>query len=142
MSTKKQTVKKLPKGLPPLPPVPAGYDAWEYVEALSGIQNAPWTRLQSDGTWFEFIGFNGADIKPMLHEPNCHCIRAIKRPAPKQPRAKAVKAGYKLTVTVTGAVASRSAAMTKVLCAFASRKPDGCVFKVKPFGLIPARKSN
>jgi len=33
MSTKKQTVKKikLSKGLPPLPPVPKGYDTWEYL---------------------------------------------------------------------------------------------------------------
>jgi hypothetical protein len=138
MSTKKQTVKKLPKGLRKLPPVPFGYSAWKYVG-----QGYKSKKAECFAHGSERMGWDIEECDKAIGDTctSLHYLIAIKRPAPKQPRAKAVKAGYKLTVTVTGAVSSRSAAMTKVLCAFASRKPDGCVFDVKPLGLIPKRKA-
>jgi len=98
MSTKKQTVKKLtlPKGLPPLPLVPNGYDAWEYA----GMGETGSSHLF--GKMVSFLAPNGEnewanpDVVYSGNEDDSHYIVAvkkpIKRPAPKQPRAKAVKA--------------------------------------------------
>lgn len=42
---KMQEAKPLPEGMPAFPPVPKGYDSWEYVsEGLKGPQHDPWDR--------------------------------------------------------------------------------------------------
>lgn len=93
MSTKKQTIKKLPKGLPPLPPVPAGYDAWEYMgtnwDNDGKPVGTPWTSAFKDCPWDKEWGITGqliysSDLKPLgSKHPDRHVIRAIKHPAPK-----------------------------------------------------------
>lgn len=92
MSTKTKTHKtmKLPKGLPEFPPVPDGFDSWEYmgmgkIPAYSAGP-AGYT-LGHTGVWNVEWGYKGAC-------ESLHYIRAVKHPAPakKQPKAKAVKA--------------------------------------------------
>lgn len=95
MSTKTKTHKtmKLPKDLPPLPPIPYGFDAWEYV----GLGKSGSNHLM-----YKVVSFIGPDSIGWANVMNCysgneqdsHYIVAVKHPAPskKQPKAKAVKA--------------------------------------------------
>jgi len=89
MSTKTKTkINKLPAGLPPLPPVPAGYDAWEYMgEAVSGI-TTPWASSYLDGLKDWCVIQDGTASGGYVRH---FYIRAIKHPAPK-PAAKGRKA--------------------------------------------------
>lgn len=94
------TAKTLPKGLPALPPVPAGFDAWEYHPRFksNGPVGAPWG-VCDDLAEYLFRNWNST-ISGLGHPSdstvgNCdHYIVAIKRPAKlKQPKqAQAVKA--------------------------------------------------
>jgi len=66
-------VKKLPKGLPPLPPVPAGFSAWEY--AGKGPLNTPIAMgsYLAGGQIWEDPGQCDGDA-------GWHYIRAVKAP--------------------------------------------------------------
>lgn len=80
--------KKLPAGLPKLPPVPEGFDAWEYMgKGWAGECEHSALLIHEKGEWVHWSG-------KCLGTQWAHYIRAIKRPAklkkPKQ--AKAVKA--------------------------------------------------
>jgi len=89
MSTKTKTkIKKLPKCLPPLPPVPAGYDAWQYMgRGYVSTKNECFAHA-SESTWWDIEKDDRAigDICTTLHY-----IIPIKHPAPK-PAAKGRKA--------------------------------------------------
>ncbi len=92
MSTKTK-IKKLPKGLPELPPIPAGYDAWEYLGkgpiGRSLINEYADSCDDGDTSWSAYAGIN------QFEGDGCgHYIRAIKHPAPKvAKKTKAVKDG-------------------------------------------------
>ena len=104
MSTNtKRKGAKLPKGLPSLPPVPEGYDAWEYV----GIG---WSGYAKHYAWHHktikrwTLSYGMATGNTALHY-----IRAIKHPAPKVAKKAEVKAViHHFPITTSGEAAFRS----------------------------------
>lgn len=79
----------LPEGAPALPPIPAGYDYWEYVpEGLTGPQHDPWDRCFKKSNPPYFTGNTRptpqgeASVKD---RENYWDIRAVKRTTPKAP---------------------------------------------------------
>lgn len=95
---------KLPKGLPKLPPVPEGFDAWELMPA-GYISSAPGVIAFTTAKRFPKvphrwrIGVNAYGLDGLVY------IRAIKRPAklkkPKQAQAVKAKIQY---VSTNGAL--------------------------------------
>lgn len=95
------SAKKLPKGLPELPPVPRGYSEWEYlgfgvvkVGVFYGASFDPTIENKWEiGTW------DGGN-------PDAHYLRAVKKraskPAAKPPYAPAGKIGAPHFAVVTG----------------------------------------
>lgn len=84
------TAKKLPKGLPALPPVPVGWDAWEYMgQGWTGpVSPSQWWAVYEHGKWTTYWH---KDWSPSGF-PRIHYIRAIKRPAAKKAKGKRVVA--------------------------------------------------
>jgi len=88
MRTKTKTkIKKLPKGLPPLPPVPAGYDAWKLCGWGAKIKGQYITTSKGDHDWDQL---RSVETESMAYKELYYAL-AIKHPAPK-PAAKGRKA--------------------------------------------------
>lgn len=80
---------KLPKGLPPLPPVPAGYCRWKYMgmgwDSCGPVQH-PWAGTYDSGEhWQVWSGERGT-----ASNFQTHYIVAVRdpKPAPKKPKCK------------------------------------------------------
>jgi len=88
---------KLPAVLPDLPPVPAGWDAWEYMGRewdSGGPVGSPWGATIADSLdttgWLRPSTNALFDPKERNHGLNrLHYIRAVKLPAKKQAQKKA-----------------------------------------------------
>lgn len=74
-----------PEGMPNLPPLPAGYDYWEYVpEGLTGPQPDPWDRCKKDtGRWSGNIRPTPQGDATLRDKEKYWDIREVKRTAPK-----------------------------------------------------------
>lgn len=90
MSTKTKKKLTLPKGLPKLPSVPDGYDAWEYmgigkkegIPNLSGFASIAYWPDKPTREWdIDLMGWLEGTLT------DAHYCRAIKRPAPAKKKA-------------------------------------------------------
>lgn len=163
MSTKTKKKLTLPKGLPPLPAVPEGYSAWEYMGLnwkSSGPVGAPFGACYGtlDATWYERASAKelGRETDALDYDHHCHIIRAIKRPAPanKQPKAKAVKANFIWVVEIldgaiwkpcADAFINRRDGLSELKRSWNQNNPDDkfrLVKYVRSLGIIPKRKGD
>jgi hypothetical protein len=89
-------INKIPAGLPDLPPVPAGWDAWEYMGLAwkSPSEKSPWTHYQPSVPHEGWL-FGGDLSYEVCGSPSgCsdgYYIRAVKHPA-KPKRVRKAKA--------------------------------------------------
>lgn len=92
MSTKTKKKLTLPKGLPTLPPIPKGFDAWEYMG--KGPLKVDLIKEYASCVGQEGISWISPGVNQWDGGGSGYYIRAIKRraPAKKQPKAKSVKA--------------------------------------------------
>lgn len=86
-------INEIPAGLPALPAVPAGWDAWEYMGIAwrDNERPEPWTHFQTSAPGYGWL-FDGeftcdwSGGKNPSGCPDGHYIRAVKLPA--KPKAK------------------------------------------------------